>query len=344
VTSILVGDARSRIRCLDAESVRTCVTSPPYFGLRDYGHDGQIGQEQTVAAYVEALVNVFREVRRVLREDGTLWVNLGDSYASPRGGGMQGKNGQRADRRFTPDRMSPKGIGDGLKPKDLIGIPWRVAFALQADGWWLRQDIIWSKPNPMPESVTDRCTRAHEYLFHLSKSERYFHDDAAMAEPTVSSRGSGNGFKRPARRTIGGRGSDSPWSLAKTRNRRSVWTIATRPYKGAHFATFPETLVEPCILAGSEPGDLVLDPFSGTGTTLTVALRHGRRAIGIEINPEYVALARERLGVFGRATPEVAAALSPDSPGGRRTPAHGANRGDRSDTGEGGEPAGGYVL
>jgi DNA modification methylase len=258
--------------------------------------DEQIGLEATPEAYVDRMVEVFREVRRVLRDDGTLWLNLGDSYAS----------GGRAYR--APDGKDSKGgrvtgtfrptDPEGVKPKDLIGIPWRVAFALQADGWYLRQDMIWAKPNPMPESVTDRCTKAHEYLFLLSKNERYYFDAGAIKEPVSGGTHGGawteGGGKQAALgQQKGGRLGNEPDS--GTRNRRSVWTVTTKPYKGAHFATFPPALIEPCILAGSKPGDVVLDPFGGAGTTALVAQRHGRRSVYIELNPEYVAIARARL-------------------------------------------------
>ncbi len=310
---IIVGDCREMMRSLDAGSVQCCVTSPPYFGLRDYGHDGQIGLEATPEAFVAELVSVFREVRRVLRDDGTLWLNLGDSYAAARGGTHQpaetlagGEGGKGADGAnvnrgrhdgYNPTRNAP---AIGLKHKDLIGIPWRVAFALQADGWYLRQDIIWHKPNPMPESVRDRCTKAHEYIFLLSKSERYYFDSEANSEATVSTAPSGNGFagRQGGSRDLpisGGKGTAEPWQPCGTRNRRSVWTVATRPFKGAHFATFPPDLIEPCILAGSRPGDTVLDPFNGAGTTGLVSLRHSRQYIGIELNPEYAAMTEDRL-------------------------------------------------
>ena len=278
---------------------QTCVTSPPYYGLRDYGHPGQLGLEKSPDEYVAGMVEVFRCVRDVLRDDGTLWLNLGDSYA--------GHHGYRA-----PDKKNPARAMDvrpdtpeGLKPKDLIGIPWRVAFALQADGWYLRQDIIWHKPNPMPESVTDRCTKAHEYIFMLSKQQRYYYDSDAVKEPAVSTdirKFTDNGADKQrchSRRHAGfnGRYADkiAEQEVPETRNRRSVWTVATRPYKGAHFATFPETLIEPCVLAGSRPADIVLDPFMGSGTTAAVAKKHGRQYLGCELNPDYGVLQQERL-------------------------------------------------
>ena len=273
---VLVGDVRQRLAELPDCSVQTCVTSPPYWGLRDYGHDGQIGLEQTPDEYVAELVEVFREVRRVLADDGTLWLNLGDSY-----------NGA------APNRSGQHGGVAGLKPKDLVGIPWRVAFALQADGWWLRQDIIWSKPNPMPESVTDRCTKAHEYVFLLTKSARYFYDSVAISEIGAGRLDLGR-MKYEGRTNPGG-WADNGRRDEAGRNKRSVWTIATKPYGGAHFAVMPEALAEPCILAGSRLGDLVLDPFTGSGTVGVVALRHDRDFIGTELNPEYAALAEARI-------------------------------------------------
>ncbi len=308
---ILFGDCVESLRGLDAQSIQTCVTSPPYFGLRDYGVDGQIGLEQTPDEYVAKLVAVFREVRRVLKDDGTLWLNLGDSYAANRSYQVGSTKGG-AKHSPAQDALGASTVPEGLKPKDLIGIPWRVAFALQSDGWYLRQDIIWHKPNPMPESVRDRCTKAHEYIFLLSKSERYFFDSEAMREPSAGwpiggakTRGktgyataSGAG-KSPQRDSNGGLGGDG-----QTRNRRSVWTVATKPFKGAHFATFPPDLIEPCILAGSKPGDVVLDPFGGAGTTGLVARKHGRNAVLCELNPEYANLAEERLAADRRKTME----------------------------------------
>ncbi len=304
-TRIIIGDALAELRNLPPDSVDCCVTSPPYWGLRDYGVDGQIGLESTPAAFIDRLVDVFREVRRVLRPDGTLWLNLGDCYATGAGkvgdhpgGGEQGANWAGA--KTQPNRMSIA----GLKPKDLVGMPWRVAFALQADGWWLRQDIIWAKPNPMPESVTDRCTKAHEYVFLLTKSERYHFDAEAMAEPAGRPGGSGNKERRPASargvpvdtggKSAGGVAGSVPWQGA-TRNKRSVWTVATQPFKEAHFATFPPALIEPCIMAGCRVGGTVLDPFGGAGTTALVASRLQRKAILIELNPAYAAMARDRL-------------------------------------------------
>ena len=280
---IFVGDCVDSMRKMESKSVHTCVTSPPYFGLRDYGMDGQIGLEDTPEAFVARLVEVFREVRRVLRDDGTLWLNLGDSYAANR----------------SYQVTSTKG---GPKPKDLIGIPWRAAFALQADGWYLRQDIIWHKPNPMPESIRDRCTKAHEYIFLLSKGPKYFFDHGAIKEPMAASslprlkqniadqvgttRANGGAKTNGNMKAVGN---------GETRNRRSVWTVTTKPFKGAHFATFPPDLIEPCILAGSPPGGVVLDPFGGSGTTAGVAIKHGRSAILCELNPEYVDMMDHRI-------------------------------------------------
>lgn len=301
-----LGDCLEVLRTLPDASVQTCVTSPPYFGLRDYGVEGQIGLEQTPDEYVARLVDVFREVRRVLRDDGTMWLNIGDSYAATRGRQVeQTKGGPKHGPAQAVSGRGQKASEYGLKAKDLIGIPWRVAFALQADGWYLRQDIIWHKPNPMPESVRDRCTKAHEYVFLLSKSERYFYDAEAIEEPVTGN--SSTGAKKPST-LAGGKGANGKTQTGgkesstlglgwhkPTRNRRDVWTVPVRPYKGAHFATFPPALIEPCILAGSRPGDVVLDPFNGSGTTGVVALAHGREYIGIDLNPEYIEIARARI-------------------------------------------------
>ncbi len=286
--SIVSGDCLEEMRKMAEGSVNCCVTSPPYFGLRDYGVDGQMGLEQTPDEYVALLVAVFHEARRVLRDDGTLWLNLGDSYA---GGGHGGHSDNKAAIGVTGPRYN-KPVG--LKSKDLIGIPWRVAFALQADGWYLRQDIIWVKPNAMPESVTDRCTKSHEYVFLLSKSQSYYYDNEAVKEPAVSvGRIPGGNLKVDASRNDSG--SDMTVPVAPMRNKRSVWTISTRPFKGAHFATFPEKLVEPCILAGCPSGGTVLDPFMGSGTTLAVAKRLGRNSVGIDLNHDYCEIARKRI-------------------------------------------------
>lgn len=344
---IVQGDCREVLAALPAESVHCCVTSPPYFGLRDYGREGQIGLEATPAAYVEQVVAVFREVRRVLRDDGTLWLNLGDSYAGSWGAQSREHAGKHAPNvsalsanQVKAAAIRESGTGSlartpGLKPKDLIGIPWRVAFALQADGWFLRQDIIWHKPNPMPESVRDRCTKAHEYLFLLSKNERYYFDAVAIAEPAQSwtgraatfdrsgnavadhiipgqadaqhrPRGSGNKERKPASArgvpvdtngsTAGAVAGSVPGEAAATRNRRSVWMVATKPCPEAHFATYPPALIEPCILAGAPVGGTVLDPFTGSGTTGAVAVQHGRRFIGTDLNADYIALAHARIG------------------------------------------------
>jgi DNA modification methylase len=328
----LIGDCIASMRDLPDQSVNMCVTSPPYFGLRDYGHDGQIGLEATPDAFVARLVEVFREVRRVLRDDGTLWLNLGDSYSAQGGAQVQGTKQARGSQDGAWSGESRKGVA-GLKPKDLIGIPWRVAFALQADGWYLRQDIIWHKPNPMPESVRDRCTKAHEYLFMLSKGPRYYYDAAAVAEPVTDSTvarvsqagladqvgsarvpGKTNGNMKAVVKKQDGHGrrhagfNDRYFGQDEakpTRNRRSVWTVTTKPYAGAHFATFPPDLIEPCILAGCPDGGTVLDPFGGSGTTAGVAVKHGRKAILCELNPEYAALMPARVNAIAGDTPDM---------------------------------------
>jgi DNA modification methylase len=339
---ILVGDCIQMMRTLPDESVRTCVTSPPYFGLRDYGMAAQIGLEDTPAQFVARLVDVFREVRRVLRDDGTAWVNMGDSYA-----GSWGAHG-RDDMGVGVSTISQRQVMAGqrkakatthaeYKPKDLMGMPWRLAFALQDDGWYLRQDIIWHKPNPMPESTRDRCTKAHEYLFLLSKSRRYYCDMAAIREPAAESsltrwgqnvESQAGSMRSPGKtngpmKAVGGersrrdsfqredskreqpipgqsKGTHRPDRLESnhdllTRNKRSVWTVPTHSFKGAHFATFPPDLIRPCILAGAPRGGLVLDPFGGAGTTSLVSMQEGRRSVICELNPEYATLARARI-------------------------------------------------
>jgi len=323
------GDCLDVIRTMPDECVQCVVTSPPYWGLRDYGVDGQLGLEATPEEYLERMVDVFREVRRVLRGDGTIWLNLGDSYSS---GGRGGGGSFMDERKAWHGKSDVKGwrsAPTGLKNKDLVGIPWRVAFALQADGWYLRSDIIWSKPNAMPESVTDRPTKAHEYIFLLSKSPRYYYDAEAIRETSASdiplacadangstltggqhSRHSlGDAVPEKSRRVDKQRGHsrrhagfNDRWDRmtkaeqsSSGRNKRDVWTVATHPYPDAHFATFPPALIEPCILAGCLEGGIVLDPFSGAGTTGLVSTRLGRRYIGIELNPEYVVMSERRI-------------------------------------------------
>ena len=306
---VIIGDCIEGMRTLPEQSVHTCVTSPPYFGLRDYGMAGQIGLEDTPDAFVARLVDVFREVRRVLRDDGTLWLNLGDSYWSSTA--TQGRNEDKAHgaiggtaKLIAGGSSTYKRTALGLKPKDLIGIPWRVAFALQADGWYLRQDIIWHKPNPMPESVRDRCTKAHEYVFLLSKGPKYFFDAEAIKQHAIYP-GDNRAKRRDVRKEVdpfcadGGSRARTGKPVGDLVNRRSVWTVATKPYAGAHFATFPPDLIEPCILAGSPVGGTVLDPFGGSGTTAGVAMRNGRNAILCELNPEYAALMPERIAALG---------------------------------------------
>lgn len=297
---LLVGDSLTTLRALPDAFVQTCVTSPPYFGLRSYlaaDHPDkalEMGGEDTPDAFIAGLVAVFHEVRRVLRDDGTLWVNIGDSYANDAKWG-----GRSCGKHVTALHGDPIGRGKrhtGLKAKDLIGIPWTLAFALRADGWYLRSDIIWAKPAPMPESVTDRPTRSHEYLFLLSKRERYFYDAAAIAEDAIrpnEPRLKGNGESAVITKV---RGHGTQCGTGTTRNKRDVWTVNTKPYKGSHYATFPPKLVEPCILAGSRACDIVLDPFSGSGTTGLVALSHGRSYIGIDLDVRNLALARQRIG------------------------------------------------
>lgn len=308
INHIDFGDCRDSLRrwAADGVKVQTCVTSPPYFGLRDYGVAGQIGLEPTPEQYIAGLVEVFRCVRDVLADDGTLWVNIGDSYAGYHGNKNAAYDAAPSNKAgYFENQRKTLVDHNGIKNKDLIGIPWMLAFALRADGWHLRQDIIWSKPNPMPESVRDRCTKAHEYIFLLSKSERYYFDSEAMKEPAVGgATGAAASFRRAGSKreqTIPGQGYGThrpgrkDVAYNQTRNRRSVWTVATRPYKGAHFATYPPDLIEPCVLAGSRPGDIVLDPLMGSGTTAAVALRHGRAYLGCELNPEYRPLQEARI-------------------------------------------------
>lgn len=364
-TEILHGDCLDLLKTLDDQSINCCVTSPPYFGLRDYGTaqwvggdlscshkigeirtgkgmselgkkyaggghkasepkplyakdecqhcgsvrvDKQIGQEQTPEEFVKKLVDVFREVKRVLKDDGTLWLNLGDSYYNYRPGAGQKMSKQTVSNtnQDLPETCPRRGNKlDGLKEKDLIGIPWRVAFALQDDGWYLRQDIIWHKPNPMPESVTDRCTKSHEYIFLFSKSQKYYFDNAAIREPVKSIKGNSKSFRGGGNYTQGKSFNNSLITDREShgnnpstdgmRNKRSVWTVATKPFKGAHFATFPEDLIKPCILAGCPKNGTVLDPFGGAGTVGVVAESLGRNAILCELNPEYIEIAEKRI-------------------------------------------------
>jgi DNA modification methylase len=312
---ILIGDVRQTLAQIADRSIQCCVTSPPYWGLRDYGHDGQIGLEQNPNDYIAELVSVFREVHRVLSDDGVLWLNLGDSYASFRDGKATPDTARGASigtlvpKGSAANRMSSSFTGTEIKHKDLVGIPWRVAFALQTDGWYLRQDIIWHKPNPMPESVRDRCTKSHEYLFMLTKSARYYFNNEAIAEPSAqlgqtnirfggSKYGDSNDPKHATK-------SGNTYTDKGTRNKRSVWTITTKPFREAHFAVMPEALVEPCVLATSRVDDTVLDPFSGSGTVGVVALKHGRNYIGCELNDDYVAIAQRRLDSVMPSLPDM---------------------------------------
>ena len=356
--SIIQGDALTVLKTMGSESIDCCITSPPYWGLRDYGtakweggdadcshridrfarkvtektnrditealslagefvginescpkcgairKDSQLGLEKTPEEYVAKMVGVFREVKRVLKSKGTLWLNLGDTYATPKEGNTQGTstsglNYTDPDKDLADLRAGKfsKKLPPGLKPKDLVGIPWRVAFALQADGWYLRQDIIWAKPNPMPESVIDRCTKSHEYVFLLSKSSRYYFDNESIKEKTLTFDNSDRDRDKTRLNNVPGR---TRMAGLKTnhyelKNKRSVWKVATHPFSEAHFATFPEELITPMIKAGCPKGGLVLDPFAGAGTTGVVCKKLGRKSIGIELNPEYIKIAEKRL-------------------------------------------------
>jgi len=305
------GDCRETMRKWKEQGIKaqTCVTSPPYYGLRDYGHEGQIGLEETPEEYIKAMVEVFRCVWDVLEDDGTLWLNIGDSYAMA---SMRGENskfsgnvGAHSGYEKGSVKLGKKSIPAGLKAKDLIGIPWMMAFALRADGWYLRQDIIWHKPNPMPESVQDRCTKAHEYIFLMSKSQKYYYDADAIKEASSDPEGSANRYKAPffagEKHESGGysaTGATHTKGMKEfdgNRNKRSVWTVTTKPYAGAHFAVFPQELIEPCIMAGAPVGGIVLDPFMGSGTTAQVAQNLGRQYLGCELNPDYKLLQNKRV-------------------------------------------------
>jgi len=300
--TILYGDCRRTLCAFLPKSARMCVTSPPYYGLRNYGDEQyQLGQEQTPEKFIDNLVNVFKEVKNVLTDDGTCWVNLGDSYYNYRPGRGQGlaKQTVSTTKQDLPDVCPRRGNRlEGLKEKDLIGIPWMFAFAMRADGWYLRQDIIWNKPNPMPESVRDRCTKAHEYIFLFSKNKNYHYDNEAIKEPAKDW---GTRDRTQGKYHNPGTGLSPHSGLTKSyekRNKRSVWSVTKKPYKGAHFATYPAELIEPCILAGSEEGDIVLDPFMGSGTTAAVAKSLGRNYIGCELHEDYGELIQKRIDEY----------------------------------------------
>jgi DNA modification methylase len=311
--TLITGDNLNNLKGLATCSVQCAVTSPPYYGQRDYGVDGQIGLESTPEAYVQSLVAVFREVWRVLKDDGTLWLNLGDSYNGNKNGNRNGTyaNGvENKSKVYAKSDTFTKKLWSGAKTKDLLGIPWMVAFALRADGWYLRSDIIWAKPNPMPESVKDRPTKSHEYIFLLTKSASYYYDEQAIAEAVAASTPARlmRGVSDKHKNTDGAPG-QTPQTLSSPRsnykglkdveqthrNKRDVWIVSTKAYKGAHFATYPPDLIEPCILAGSRVGDVVLDPFNGAGTTAVVAVKHRRSYVGLELNPAYVKQTQLRL-------------------------------------------------
>jgi DNA modification methylase len=301
MNNIEFGDCRTTMRRWKEQGIKaqTCVTSPPYYGLRDYGHDGQIGLEETPEDYIKAMVEVFRCVWDVLEDDGTLWLNIGDSYYNYRPGKGQAliKQSVANNEQDLPQTCARRGNKlDGLKEKDLIGIPWMLAFALRADGWYLRQDIIWHKPNPMPESVQDRCTKSHEYIFLMSKSQKYYYDHESIKDPVKQDWGTRD--RTDGKYHNNGSGLQPHSGLEKSyemANKRSVWTVTTKPYAGAHFAVFPSDLIEPCILAGAPVGGIVLDPFMGSGTTAQVAQHLGRKYLGCELNIDYKPLQNNRL-------------------------------------------------
>ena len=298
--TILFGDCKETLSAFLPKTARMCVTSPPYYGLRDYGgEEKQIGQENTPEEYIQNLVEVFRGVRDVLTDDGTLWVNIGDTYYNYRSDGNYPKQTVSKTNQDLPNFSPARGNKlEGLKSKDLIGIPWMLAFALRADGWYLRQDIIWHKPNPMPESVRDRCTKAHEYIFLLSKSKKYYYDHEAIKEPAKDW---GTRDRSKGKYHNEGTGLQPHSGLEKsypTKNKRSVWSITNKPYRGSHFAVFPPDLIEPCIKAGSQEGDCILDPFMGSGTTAMVAKSLGRDYIGCELHEEYGSLIEKRIGEY----------------------------------------------
>jgi len=322
----MFGDALEVLKTIPDESVQMCVTSPPYWGLRDYGHSDQIGLEETPEEYIKRLVLVFREVKRVLKEDGTVWVNIGDSYCSTAPGTKSAPIHIKGCKQAKKDSfvVNRPQVPTGLKPKDLVGIPWMLAFALRSDGWYLRQDIIWSKPNPMPESVTDRCTKSHEYIFLLSKSRKYYYDHEAIKEESITKENRPHGVTRNRIYNYDSKDNNNPEAYRKNRslkkggvpnlnkqqnhsdsistfdlkNKRSVWFQSTKPYSGAHFAVYPPELITDCIKAGSREGDIVLDPFFGSGTTGEVCLRLYRAYLGIELNKDFEPLIEERLKPF----------------------------------------------
>ena len=307
VNKILFGDCRETLKTIDTKA-QMCVTSPPYYGLRNYGgEDKQIGMEQTPEEYIEQLVDVFRSVRDVLTDDGTLWLNIGDTYYNYRSDGNYPKQTVSRTKQDLPDFSPVRGNKlHNLKSKDLIGIPWMLAFALRADGWWLRQDIIWNKPNPMPESVKDRCTKSHEYIFLLSKSKQYFYDNEAIKEPVKQDWGTRDRTNGKYHNPGSGLAPHSGLSKSYDRkNKRSVWTVTNKPYKGAHFACFPPDLIEPCILAGSREGDIVLDPFMGSGTTAMVAKKHNRNYLGCELHEDYASLQSDRIDSIPSQLPAI---------------------------------------
>lgn len=304
LNKIHCGDSLEVLKAFPDGSVDCCITSPPYWGLRDYGVEGQLGLEKTPEEYVAKMVAVFREVKRVLKKEGTLWLNIGDTYSAQRWTNSKGTSFMQTGKNSFKNEVIEK--TSSLPDKNLVGIPWRVAFALQADGWYLRQDIIWAKPNPMPESVTDRCTKSHEYIFLLAKSQKYYYDSVAIKEDSVDLESyTGRRFRnakaiiaahaRPGNPNTLDRGNVADGKTYEKRNKRSVWTITTKPFREAHFATFPEDLIVPMVKAGCLKDGTVLDPFIGSGTTGVVCKKLGRNYVGIELNPKYIEIAEKRI-------------------------------------------------